>query len=75
MEADRELRMFQAVYKKYSNKVYMEEFVSEDDLSIRKMLRCKTDNGTGDLPEDMKEPIFLADVNHHIKCMAGPFFT
>lgn len=74
MEADGALRLFNDIFKKYKNKVYIKEFVSDDDSSTRKTLRCKIEDG-GDLPDNMKEPIFLRDVNHHIKCMAKPFFA
>ena len=53
MEADRALELFKEIYKKYNNKLYIEEFVSDDDSSTRKTLRCTTEDGGGNLPKDM----------------------
>ena len=75
MEADAALNMFKHLYETYDNKVYIEQFISDDDSSTRNLLCHPTEHKNGALSLDMASPTFLCDVGHRIKCMAKPFFS
>ena len=75
MEADAALFMFQYIYDKYGNKVYIKEFVSDDDSSTHNILSHPTVHKHGELSMDMTPPEFLCDAGHRIRFMAKPFFS
>ena len=51
---------------------YVKDMVSDDDSTMRK--HCQTVVNGGKLPEGVRQPQFLADPSHRIKCMSKPIF-
>jgi hypothetical protein len=72
MESDAAVAMCTHVHNKFQGKVYISNFISDDDASTRKLLTNSPGNPL--LPQDFATPTFLADLNHRIKCLAKPVF-
>ena len=53
--------------------VYVEEIVTDDDSTMRS--HCKNKKNGGNLPDEIPQPIFLADPSHRIKVMCKPIFA
>ena len=52
------------LYEKYGGKLFIEHMVTDDDSTIRSMLKHKSEREKGRLPDNVPEPIFLADPSH-----------
>ena len=74
MEAKLALRLTEEIYRKKNGRVYLQKIVSDDDSTMRSLLRHQKNNDKGKLPIDIPEPLFLADPGHRIKVMSKPFF-
>jgi hypothetical protein len=72
MESDAVVAMCVAIHKQFDGKVYISNFISDDDASTRKLLT--NSDGNPHLPSDFTTPTFLADLKHRIKCLAKPVF-
>ena len=52
----------------------MKAVVADDDSSMRALLKHKTNNHKGRLPQEMSQPEWLADPSHRAKVVAKPIF-
>ena len=76
MEADAALSLVLKLDKDDSNsKLYVENFVTDDDSSIRAVLAHPSPNGKGRLPTHIPEPCWLADLSHRTRVVARAIFA
>lgn len=59
----------------YNGKVYVTQFISDNDASTRSVLQNIGEDTNGGLFTEILELTFLCDINHHIKVMAKPLFA
>ena len=74
MEAIVALYLTTDVHTNSKGKVYIEALVSDDDFTMRMLLKHKDNHPKGKLSCMIPQPTFLADPSHRIKVMAKPFF-
>ena len=74
MEAIVALDLTTDVHVHSKGKVIIEALVSDDDSTMRMLLKHKEKYPKGKLSSDIPQPTFLADPLHRIKVMAKPFF-
>ena len=60
------------IHKRFGGRMFIANFISDDDASIRKLLTNPENNPL--LPNDFQTLAFLADLNYRIKCLAKPAF-
>ena len=76
MEADAAfLSLVMKLDKDYDSKLYIENFVTDDDSSIRALLSHPTTNPKGRLPTHIPEPCWLADPSHRTRVVARAIFA
>ena len=63
------------LYESYGGKFFIEHMVTDDDSTIRSTLKHKSEHEKGKLPDNVPEPIFLADPSHQVKVMSKPVFS
>ena len=68
------LSLITELFEKTKARVYLNEIVSDDDSTMRALLKHKEYNEKGRLPPCIPQPHFLADPSHRIKVMSQPFF-
>ena len=64
MEADAALQLYTKLYESLNKCLYLKAIVADDDSSMRALLKHKTTNPKGRLPQEMLEPEWLADPSH-----------
>ena len=74
MEATVALDLTTEIYTNSKGKVHIKELVSDDDSTMRSLLKHQTNHDKGKLSCEIPQPIFLADPSHRIKVMCKPFF-
>ena len=74
METELALGLATELHSLSRGRVFLHTIVSDDDSTMRSLLKHKKVDLKGKLPEDIPEPIFLADPSHRVKVMAKPFF-
>ena len=74
MEAIVALDLTTDVHTNSKGKVFIEALVSDDDSTMRMLLKHKDNHPKGKLSCMIPQPTFLADPSHRIKVMAKPFF-
>ena len=74
MEAELALDLVTEMHTVSQGRVFIHTIVSDDDSTMRSLLKHKKINSKGKLPEAIPEPIFMADPSHRVKVMAKPFF-
>ena len=52
------------LFQKYGGKFYIEYMVTDDDSTIKSMLKHKSKHDKGMLPDNVPEHKFLADPSH-----------
>lgn len=76
MEADTALEMVCKIHKFFGGSVYIKEIVADDDSTMRSLLKHKSkENKDGNLPKDIHEPKWLANLTHHCKVVAKEIYT
>ena len=70
MEADAALVLYKDIYHKSDEKIHLKVVVTDDDLSMRALLKYKCNNPKGRLPEEMNETDWFADPSHRTKVVA-----
>lgn len=73
MEAGLVMQLVLKINKMFDGLVYVREIVTDDDSTMRAYL--KNHKNGGKLPDNIIEPIFLADPSHLIKVMLKPIFA
>ena len=74
MEAKMALDLTVDLHAKFNGRIHLGKIVSDDDSTMRSLLKHKAVHPKGKLPCDVPQPVFLADPSHRIKVMAKPFF-
>ena len=74
MEADGALSLVKNLDLETNSKVFIESFVTDDDSSIRAILRHPSKRGKGKLPLHIRKPKWLADPSHRTKVIANAIF-
>ena len=74
MEAKLALELTTKLFDESKGRVYLNQIVSDDDSTMRALLKHHDNNTKGKLPPYIPQPDFLADPSHRIKVMAKPFF-
>ena len=75
MEAKPALSLTTELFDKSKARLYLNEIVSDDDSTMRALLKHQSNNDKGRLPRNIPQPDFLADPSHKIKVMSQPFFN
>ena len=75
MEADSALDLVTQIYDDYKSSVYVGRICSDDDSSMRAMLKHASNNKSGKLRDDIPEPSWLADPTHRCKCVAKGIYA
>ena len=75
MEAYGALSLVKKIYNKTKGEVFVEAMVLDDDASVRSILTHESVNPKGQLPEEIPQPIFLADPSHRTKVVAKAIFV
>ena len=73
MEGDLCLDLLNLINSETDEKVFVSHLVTDDDTTLR--ANCANENKGGKLPNNIKQPHFLADPSHRIKVMAKPIFA
>ena len=72
MEVNIALDLTGEMYVKPNGKVFVEALVSNDNYTMRMLLKHQKNNPKGKLNSDNLQPTFLADLSHRIKVMSRP---
>ena len=75
MEADGALSLVLKLDDITKSKIFIESFVSDDDSSLRAIMRHHHPKGKGMLPPHIPEPKWLADPTHRTKIVANAIFS
>ena len=75
MEADAALTIYEELYYESQKKIALQCIVSDDDSSMRALLKHSTNHSKGKLKAEIPEPEWLADPSHRTKVVAKPFFA
>ena len=75
MEADGALSLVLKLDEKTKSMIFVEAFVSDDDSSLRAIMRHQNPKGKGMLPPHIPEPKWLADPSHRTKVVANAIFA
>ena len=74
MEAALALDLVKEMHSKSNGFVHVSQIVSDDDSTMRSLIKHETNHEKGKLPILVPQPNFLADPSHRIKVMSKPFF-
>lgn len=58
----------------YGGRDFLGKIVTDNDSTLRSLLKHKNDTNKGLSPNDANQPIFLADPSHWIKVMSKPLY-
>ena len=72
MEAKLALDLLKEIYVVMNEKVRVGEIVTDDDSTLRAY--CRNVCNGGKLPDNIPQPVFLADPGHRVKVMVAPVF-
>ena len=75
MEGFFDLELAKDVFNRNNGKVYLNEFVNDDDSTMSCLLQHKVNADKFKLPDNISQLKFRADLSHRIKVMAKPFFN
>ena len=85
MESSTALKLCIDIYKKSERKVFLEKIVSDDDSTMRVVLKhpkfkkreptVPLKNSVGKLPTHIPEPKWLADPSHRCKVVASAIYA
>ena len=75
MEPDAGLTIYEELFYDSHKKIALQYIVSDDDSSMRALLKHSTNHSKGKLKAEIPEPEWLADPSHRTKVVAKPFFA
>jgi len=75
MEPDAALTIYEELFYDSLKKIALQYIVSDDDSSMRALLKHSTNHSKGKLKAEIPEPEWLADPSHRTKVVAKPFFA
>ena len=75
MEADEALTIYEELYYESQKKIALQYIVSDDDYSMRALLKHGINHPKGKLKPEILEPEWLADPSHRTKIVAKPIFA
>ena len=74
MEAALALDLVKEMHSKSNGSVHISQIVSDDDSTMRSLIKHKECHDKGQLPISVPQPVFLADPSHRIKVMSKLIF-
>ena len=74
MEVSLALDLTADLFNKTNGRIYLEKIVSDDDSTMRSLLKHNTLHDKGKLLLNIPQPLFLADPSHCIKVISKPIF-
>ena len=74
MEADAALQLYITLYQHSNKNIVLKAVVTDDDSSMRALLRYKANIRKGRLPEVISQPEWFADPSHRTKVVAKSIF-
>ena len=75
MEADATLTIYEELYYESQKKIILQYIVSDDDSSMRKILKHSINHPKGKLKPEILELEWLTDLSHKTKVIAKPIFA
>ena len=76
MEADSCLQLTEEIYEKWGGKVYVSHIVSDDDSTMKALLKHNTPlTKKGKLRADVPQPEWLADPTHRCKVLSKGIYA
>ena len=75
MESDTPLSLYETIFYDSKNKIALRSIASDDDSTMRALLKHPGNHKRGKLNPEIPEPSWLADSSHSIKVVAKYIFT
>ena len=75
MEADSALKIVRRIFYKNNKRVYVKGIVGDDDSLMKAIVKHKQNNKKGQLPDEIPEPIWLADPGYRTKTVSRKIYA